>query len=80
MVEMVPIVRFIKAGLPPVEAKKASDIWTVLNRIRHKSTENEAALRDFFEALGRTRKEFLTGALDFYRENGLYTKDCGARP
>ena len=75
MVEMVPIVRFIKAGLPPVEAKKASDIWTVLNRIRHKSTENEAALRDFFEALGRTRKEFLTGALDFYRENGLYTKD-----
>lgn len=75
MVEMVPIVRFIKAGLPPVEAKKASDIWTVLNRIRHKSVENETALRDFFEALGRTRKEFLTGALDFYRENGLYTKD-----
>lgn len=74
-VEMVPIVRFIKAGLPPAEAKKASDIWTVLNRIRHKSVENEAALRDFFEALGRTRKEFLAGALDFYRENGLYTKD-----
>ena len=74
-VEMVPIVRFIKAGLPPIEAKKASDIWTVLNRIRHKSAENEAALRDFFEALCRTRKEFLTGALNFYRENGLYTKD-----
>ena len=71
----MPIVRFMQAGLNAENAWYASEIWTTLNRIRHKSDENKAKLNAFFTKEGTTQKEYLLFALKFYKENGLYTKD-----
>lgn len=75
IVEALPIVRFMQAGLNAEDAWYASEIWTTLNRIRHKSDENKAKLDSFFAKEGTTQKEYLLSALKFYKENGLYTKD-----
>lgn len=75
IVEALPIVRFMQAGLNAEDAWYASEIWTTLNRIRHKSDENKAKLNAFFAKEGTTQKEYLLSALKFYKENGLYTKD-----
>ena len=75
IVEALPIVRFMQAGLNAEDAWYASEIWTTLNRIRHKSDENKAKLNAFFTKEGTTQKEYLLSALKFYKENGLYTKD-----
>lgn len=75
VVESLPIVRFMQAGLNAEDAWYASEIWTTLNRIRHKSDENKAKLNAFFTKEGTTQKEYLLSALEFYKENGLYTKD-----
>ena len=75
VVESLPIVRFMQAGLNAEDAWYASEIWTTLNRIRHKSDENKAKLNAFFTKEGTTQKEYLLSALKFYKENGLYTKD-----
>ena len=75
VVEALPIVRFMQAGLNAEDAWYASEIWTTLNRIRHKSDENKAKLNAFFAKEGTTQKEYLLSALEFYKENGLYTKD-----
>ena len=73
LVEMFPVVRFIKAGLSVQDAKKASDIWTTLNRMRHKSDENNMLLRQQFEAEGVSRKDYLLDAVEFFKQRGLYT-------
>ena len=75
IVEALPIVRFMQAGLNAEDAWYASEIWTTLNRIRHKSDENKAKLNAFFAKEGTTQTEYLLSALKFYKENGLYTKD-----
>ena len=75
VVESLPIVRFMQAGLNAEDAWYASEIWTTLNRIRHKSDENKAKLNAFFAKEKTTQKEYLLSALEFYKENGLYTKD-----
>ena len=74
-IEMFPLIRFVKAGLPIGEAKKATRIWKVLNCIRHRSPGNTEYLRKFFDAPGMTVEKFMSDALDFYHKNGLYTKD-----
>lgn len=74
-VEMLPIIRFIKAGLTVIEAKQASDYWTVLNKIRHKSPENELYLKKHFEDLDVSKREYLMQALQFFKASGLYTKE-----
>lgn len=75
IVEALPVVRFMQAGLNAEDAWRASEIWTTLNRIRHKSDENTAKLDELFEKENVTQKEYLLSALKFYKENGLYTKD-----
>ena len=75
IVEALPVVRFMQAGLNAEDAWRASEIWTTLNRIRHKSDENKAKLDELFEKENVTQKEYLLSALKFYKENGLYTKD-----
>lgn len=74
-IEMSPLIRFMKAGLPAGEAKKAAKVWRVLNCIRHRSPENMEYLQNFFDTPGITEKKFMSDALDFYCKNGLYTKN-----
>ena len=75
IVEALPIVRFMQGGLDAEKAEYASEIWTTLNRIRHKSDENKLKLDEFFEDENTTQKDYLLSALNFLKDNGLYTKD-----
>ncbi len=75
IVEALPVVRFMQAGLDAENAWKASEMWTVLNRIRHKSDENKRKLDSLFEKENLSQKEYLLSVLKFFKENGLYTKD-----
>ena len=75
VVEMFPIVRFIKAGLNPVEAKCASTFWMMLNKIRHKSDENAEKVREMLSQRNVSKQEYLLAGLKFFKEKGLYTKD-----
>jgi len=75
LVEMPPVVRFLKAGLSAREAKRAADYWQVINRIRHRSPENESYLESYFSQNSLTKRDFLLSALRFFKENNLYTKD-----
>lgn len=74
-IEMSPLVRFVRAGMPVGEAKKAARIWRVLNSLRHKTPENREYVRDYFDAPGMTAEKFMSDALDCYRKYGLYTKE-----
>lgn len=73
-VEMHPLIRFMKAGLSPQEAKKATEMWRILNKIRHKSEENKNKLTEFFKR-NKPRKAYMKDVLDFYQEKWLYTED-----
>lgn len=75
IVESLPVVRFMQAGLSAENAERASQIWTTLNRIRHKSDENKFKLDAFFAKEGVTQKEYLLSAIAFLKESGLYTKN-----
>lgn len=75
VVEMFPIVRFLKAGLTPVEAQCASDFWMILNKIRHKSDENKQKIQEMLSRRNVTMQEYLLAGLKFFQEKGLYTKD-----
>ncbi len=75
-VEMHPLIRFMKAGLSPQEAKKATEMWRILNKIRHKSEENKNKLTEFFKR-NKPRKAYMKDVLDFYQEKWLYTEDSG---
>ena len=75
IVEMPPVIRFIKVGLSAEEAKDASDYWTVLNKIRHKSPDNEEYLTEYFSKIQMSKKEFLMSVLEFFKKHNLYTKE-----
>ena len=75
LVEMPPIVRFFKAGLTSAQAKTASDYWTILNKVRHKSPDNEEYLKHYLSGTVQSRKEFFKKVLEFFKEYGLYTKE-----
>ena len=72
LVEMFPVVRFLKAGLSPVDAKRAEKISVVINKIRHNSPENQEFLQRFFAREKKKKKEFLFEALKFLKEKNLY--------
>ena len=74
VVEMMPIVRFLKAGLSPEDARMATTFWTIMNKMRHRSKENERILQDILAKQHKSGKMVLTEALHFYREKGLCTK------
>lgn len=72
MVEMLPIVRYLKAGLSPEDAKRAEQISVVINKLRHPSDENKEFLERFFVRIKQSKKEYLKNALSFLKETGLY--------
>ena len=74
LVEMTPIVRFLKAGLSPEDARTATVYWTIMNKIRHRSKQNEQELQILLSKEGKTGKKVLSEALKFYRAKGLCTK------
>ena len=67
--------RFIIYGLSVADAFQAARDWTLINKCRHLSSENEAKLERALKDRGQTRKEFLKSTLEFYRRVKLYTKD-----
>ena len=73
-VEMHPLIRFMRAGLSPQEAYRATVMWRVINKIRHRSEENKKKLDKFF-AHNKSRKDYMKEVLDFYQEKLLYTED-----
>lgn len=73
-VEMLPQIRFYEAGLDVPDALTARDYWCFLNKLRHRSPENEAFLRRKFLNFSQ-EKNYLVDALDFFKSQGLYTKE-----
>lgn len=73
-VEIPPQVRFYKAGLSVEDAQQAKEYWCFMNKLRHKSPENDKWINDRFGSFAR-EKDNLVRALVFFREHGLYTKD-----
>ncbi len=73
-VEMPPQVRFYEVGLNVSDSLTARDYWCFLNKVRHKSPENDAFLRRKFLNFSQEKK-FLAAALEFFKANGLYTKE-----
>ena len=71
-VEMYPLVRYLKAGLSPEDAKKAERIGVVINRLRHQSPENARYLQVFFAQSKQTKKAFLLEAIEFLEDKKLY--------
>lgn len=74
LVEMLPQVRFYKAGLTVVDSLKARDYWCFMNKLRHRSQENDAYLRRKFLSFSQEKK-YLAEALDFFKSQCLYTKE-----
>ena len=74
LVEIPPQVRFYEAGLSVSDSLTARDYWCFLNKLRHKSPENDAFLRRKFLNFAQEKK-YLAGALAFFRAHGLYTKE-----
>ena len=73
-VEMPPQVRFYEAGLNVSDSLTARDYWCFLNKLRHKSPENDAFLRRKFLNFAQEKK-YLASALGFFKAHGLYTKE-----
>ena len=73
-VEMLPQVRFYEAGLNVADSLTARDYWCFLNKLRHKSPENDAFLRRKFLNFSQEKK-YLASALGFFKAHGLYTKE-----
>lgn len=74
VVELPPQVRFYEAGLNVSDSLKARDYWCFMNKMRHKSPENDKFLRRRFLNFAQWKK-YIFDALDFFRAHGLYTKD-----
>ena len=74
LVEIPPQVRFYEAGLNVSDALTARDYWCFLNKLRHKSPENDALLRRKFSDFAQEKK-YLADALGFFQAHGLYTKE-----
>lgn len=74
IVEMLPVVRYLKAGLSPEDAKHAEEIGTVINKIRHPSPENKRFLTQFFGRRSESMKEYLADALAFLKSKKLYVE------
>ena len=74
LVEMPPQVRFYEAGLDISDSLTAREYWCFLNKLRHKSPENDAFLRRKFLNFAQEKK-YLADALTFFRAHGLYTKE-----
>lgn len=72
LVEMLPIVRFLKTGLSPEEAKHAEEIGVVINKLRHPSPDNKEFIERFFVRKRIDKKEYLINALEFLKEKKLY--------
>ena len=73
-VEMLPVVRYLKAGLTAEDAKHAEEIGTVINKIRHPSPENKRFLTQFFSRRSESMKEYLVKALAFLKSKNLYVE------
>ena len=71
-VEMPPQVRFYEAGMSVSDSLTARDYWCFLNKLRHKSPENDSFLRRKFLNFAQEKK-YLASALEFFRAQGLYT-------
>lgn len=74
IVEMLPVVRYLKAGLSPEDAKRAEEIGTVINKIRHPSPENKRFLTQFFGRRSESMKKYLANALAFLKSKNLYVE------
>lgn len=74
-VEMPPEIRFIKAGLSVEEACKAAKDWVLINKLKHRSEENDRYIEKTLAAMKMTKKEFLLHVIDTFRKFGLYTRD-----
>ena len=74
-VEMPLEIRFIKAGLDTNDACRAAKDWALINKLRHRSEENNRYLDKTLAIMKMTKKEFLGYVLDSYRKLGLYTRD-----
>ena len=74
VVEMPPVIRFIKAGLSIADALRAKEYWTFLNKIRHQAPENVQYLQDKFANFAQ-KKGYMVSALEFFRVHGFYTGD-----
>ena len=74
LVEMPPQVRFYEAGLDVSDSLTAREYWCFLNKLRHKSSENDAFLRRKFLNFAQEKK-YLADALTFFKAHGLYTKE-----
>ena len=72
LVEMPPLVRFYKAGLSVSEARLAKKYWCFMNKLRHRSPDNEAQLKRMFSSFTEEKK-YLAEALSFFRARGFYT-------
>ena len=72
LVEMPPLVRFYEAGLSVPEARLAKKYWCFMNKLRHRSSDNEAQLKRMFSSFAEEKK-YLSEALSFFRAQGLYT-------
>ena len=73
LVEMPPLVRFYKAGLSVSEARLAKKYWCFMNKLRHRSPDNEAQLKRMFSSFTEEKK-YLAEALSFFRARGFYTE------
>ena len=74
-VELPTEFRFIIYGLSVADAFQAARDWTLINKCRHLSGENEFKLKGALKDRGQTRKEFLKTTLAFYRKVKLFNKD-----
>ena len=72
LVEMPPLVRFYEAGLSVPEARLAKKYWCFMNKLRHRSPDNEAQLKRMFSSFAEEKK-YLSEALSFFRAHGFYT-------
>ncbi len=72
--EIPPHVRFYEAGLSVQGSLRAKDYWCFLNKLRHKSPENNNFLCRKFPSFAQEKK-YISDALDFFSAHGLYTKD-----
>lgn len=73
LVEMNPVVRFVKAGLTYAQAMKASRFWGMTNLFIHPSTENQEKIEEMLNA--GTLKDIFKENIEFLRDKKLYTRN-----
>ena len=72
IVEMIPYVRFIKAGFNPVEAHSASVFWSTINRLMHVSEDNNRKISELLVEVRATLKEHMLAGVKFFKAKGIY--------